>query len=349
MSEASIRIRTLRSDERDDVLALLDGWPLSDGWIGRDYFRRYLEHDPHYADENLHVAEQDGALVACVQIFPRSLRVRGEVVPAGGIGTVFTSEKARGSGVASRLLEAAAVAMRERGMELSVLFATRHAFYARLGWMLWPRKRTLWVASEAIASGNRVARAAELDLARDLDAVAALHERYNALRAGTVVRDRAYWRGQLHFAGNPTEEFLVARDAHGRIEAYLRASLFEGLCAVLELGRADGSRATAALADLVVRVMTPRDDDPHAARASADFRRTVLAPAHDDAALEVELAERGVAIKSFEEKATMLRVLNGPALVRRFGERWHGEAAAEPLLRRILPAEQFVFWPADRF
>ncbi len=343
-------IRTLRRDEREAVLELLDQWPLSDGWRGRDYFRRYIDSDPSYVDENFHVAEQDGTLVSCVQIFPRTLRAGGVTIPTGGIGSVFTSEKARGSGVASRLLEASVAAMRERGMELSLLFASRHDFYTRLGWTLWPRQRPLWLATDTLAAPDPALRVAPFDAARDLDAVSALHARYSASRAGTTVRDRAFWVGSLAFAGNPSEEFSVARDAAGRLLAYARASLFEGFCAVLELGRDESAEAEAALADLVLRTMAPRDTDPSAARvgkASAEFRRMLLAPAHDDAALDVALAARGVLVKHFEEKGSMFRVVDAEALARRFGAP-AGESA-ESLLRRVLPPERLVCWPADRF
>ena len=343
-------IRTLRRDEREAVLELLDEWPLSDGWRGRDYFRRYIDWDPTYVDENFHVAEQDGALVACVQIFPRQLRAGAVTIPTGGIGSVFTSEKARGSGVASRLLEASVAAMRERGMELSLLFAARHAFYTRLGWTLWPRQRPLWFATDALATPGAALGIDVFDAARDLDAVMALHARYSGSRRGTTVRDRAFWLGNLAFAGNPTEEFSVARDAAGRILAYARASLFEGLCAILEVGREESPEAAGALADLVLRNMGPRAADPFAARAgktSAEFRRMLLAPAHDDAGLDVALAARGVTAKEFEEKGSMLRVVDAAALARRFGA--PAAESPESLLRRVLPPERLVCWPADRF
>ncbi|MBS1105911.1 MAG: hypothetical protein H6Q91_1413 [Deltaproteobacteria bacterium] len=345
-------MRTLRRDEREAVLALLDEWPLSDGWRGRDYFGRYIELDPTYADDNFWVAEQDGQLVACVQIFPRQLRVRGTTLPVGGIGSVFTREAARGSGVASRLLEASVAAMRERSMEVSLLFASRHAFYGRLGWLLWPRQRSLWLRADTNTAPDALRPVEAFDASRDLDEVMALHERYSASRDGTVVRDRAFWLGQLGFAGNPTEEFLVARDAAGRVEAYARASLFEGFCAILELGRSDAPTATLALADLVQHSMAPRDPDPSAARAgrpSAEFRRMLLAPTHDDAALDAALAARGVAAKHFEERASMLRVVNAEALARRFGEAPRVGESPASMLRRLLPPEQLVFWPADRF
>ena len=150
MADASIR--TLCHDERESVLALLDEWPLSDGWRGRDYFRRYIESDPTYADENFWVAEQDGRLVACVQIFPRLLRARGASIPVGGIGSVFTREKARGSGVASQLLEASVAAMRARGPHVSTPAANSAAKAASVGNISRPCEPNRDIVYQATAS-----------------------------------------------------------------------------------------------------------------------------------------------------------------------------------------------------
>ena len=66
-----MKIRTLGSGEREAVLELLDSWELPDGWRGRDFFRRYIEYDSAYRDDNFWVAEDRGRLVSCVQVFPR--------------------------------------------------------------------------------------------------------------------------------------------------------------------------------------------------------------------------------------------------------------------------------------
>lgn len=342
-----LQVRTLRAGEREAVLDLLDEWPLGGPLRGRDFFRLYADHDPTYDDANFHVAAQDGRLVACVQVFPRLLRLRGAAVPAGGIGSVFTSEAARGSGVASALLEAALADMRARGMEISLLFAARHAFYTRLGWTLWPRPRELWLRGEAAPPAGE-----PFDAARDLDEVMALHERTSAPLDGTVLRDRAYWLGQRHFAGNPHEDFVVARGGDGRIAAYARGCMLGGAYLVTELGRRGDAEAVAALAGLVVGLMAPRDPDPVAAdagRDSAEWRRLLVAPAHDDPALVAALAARGVGVKTFEERSAMLRVLDAEALARRTGV---PIAAGEPgaaYLARLLPPERFFYWPSDRF
>mgnify|MGYP003446902113 CR=1 FL=1 len=107
-----MEIRTLARDEREALLELLDGWSLPDGWRGRDFFRRYVERDPTFADENVWVAAEAGRLLSCVQVFPRPLRVAGVEVPAGGIGSVFTRDDARRRGLAERPTGVAGVDVR---------------------------------------------------------------------------------------------------------------------------------------------------------------------------------------------------------------------------------------------
>ena len=99
-----MELRALRAGEEEELLALLDGWDVGDGWRGRDFFRRYLELDPTYRPENVQVAADAGRLVSCVQIFPRQVRLRGRAVPAGGIGSVFTAEDRRREGIGGRVL-----------------------------------------------------------------------------------------------------------------------------------------------------------------------------------------------------------------------------------------------------
>ena len=96
-----MELRTLRRSEREPLLDLLDQWQMPDGWQGRDFFRRYLEDDPTFSDENVWVAVDAGRLVSCVQVFPRPLQICGKAVPAGGIGSVFTLPDHRLNGTAS--------------------------------------------------------------------------------------------------------------------------------------------------------------------------------------------------------------------------------------------------------
>jgi predicted N-acetyltransferase YhbS len=346
---AALSIRTLRRQEREAWLELLDGWEMRDGWRGRDFFRRPIDGDPTFADENVWVAADGGRLVACVQIFPRRLRLCGAAVPTGGIGSVFTRPELRGSGIASALLERSLVAMRERGMELSLLFAARHAFYGRLGFALWPRSRPLLLRGEAAVRPGPTGAGAPFDAARDLGEVAVLHAQYSAPFAGTVVRDAALWRSSLALAGNPGEEFRVARDAAGRLAAYARAIVLEGFFMVAEWGRRPD--AAEVLADLAAGLLVPRAPDPleRADRPSSELRKLLVAPTPPDAELYAALARRGVEVRHFEERGAMLRCLDAEALARRLAVARQSGESPGAFLQRLIPHERFCFWPSDRF
>ena len=130
-----MEFRSLGPGERESFLSLLDGWDVGDGWRGADFFRRYVDRDPTFEDRNVQVALDDGRPVSCVQVFPRPVQLRGRVVSVGGVGSVYTHPDFRRRGLAERLLALAGERMRERGMQLSLLFAARTAWYAKLGWV----------------------------------------------------------------------------------------------------------------------------------------------------------------------------------------------------------------------
>ncbi len=343
-----MEFRTLRPGEREALLDLLDGWDVGDGWRGRDFFRRYLELDPTYADENVHVAAAGGRIAGCVQVFPRRLRVGEAAVPTGGIGSVYTHPDHRRQGVAEALLARAVAAMRARGMELSLLFASLVPWYEGLGWRSW-RRRRLWLARGA---PRPAAPDAGLELGpfvadRDLEALRHLHERFDAGRPGTALRDAVDWEASLRVAGNPCEDFLVARDG-SRPLANPRAVVLYGVLTLTEYAHEPG--AEPALARLLARLLEPRVDDPLARRAGVcgDARAGLLAgPAEADPGLRAALAARGLELGAVEDGSAMLRCLDAPALARRLGEA--PDTAAEALLVRRLPPERFAFWPADRF
>jgi GNAT superfamily N-acetyltransferase len=348
---ADVRLRTLRSGERERWLELLDGWLLPDGWRGRDFFRRYAEQDPTFADRNVWIAEVAGRMVATAQIFPRRLRIAGTEVPTGGIGSVFTRDEARGTGVASSLLLRCQDDLRERGMPLSLLFASRHGFYERLGWRLWARSRGLWLRPPAAPPPDPRWRLEAFDPARDLEDAYALHAAYGASRPGTVVRDASFFRAQLAYAGNPGEDFVLARDGDGALVAYARGAVLDGVYLVTELARRPGPEAAGALAGLVEELMRPRDPDPIApsGRPSAELRRLLVAPPVTDPELSAALAAREVVQQGFESRDAMFAVLDAAALARHVGAPIAAGEAPEAYLARILPPECLTFWPADRF
>lgn len=354
-------IRLLRDDEREALLALLGEWEMSPPWQGRagELFRRYVERDPTFDVRNVVVAERDRRLVSCVQIFPRTLRVPRAGAPAtdfahvpvGGIGSVFTRDEARGSGVGSALIERARTEMLARGLELGILVTQRHGFYGRLGWLLWPRERALWRRNGNTARPNETRAVERFDAARNLDEAFALHQSYSGATAGTCVRDRDFFRAQLDFAGNPDEDFVLARDGAGALAAYARGAVFDGAYCVTEVARRDDSEGSDALADLVVALMQARDPDPLASpgRPSEALRGLLVAPCLSDGALDAALDERGVLRSRFPSKDVMVCILDPAALASRLGETRRPDDDDARWLARALPPERLTLWPADRF
>jgi GNAT superfamily N-acetyltransferase len=325
-----MELRTLRGSEREPLLDLLDHWQMPDGWQGRDYFRRYLEDDPTFLDENVWVAVDAGRLVSCVQIFPRPLQICGKAVPAGGIGSVFSLPDHRRSGIAAALLDHAVEAMSRSGLEISLLFAARIPWYTRLGWRSWVVTRTLLERrdSRPAAAGVEIL---PFDPVRDLAVVKAIYQHYSGSLDGTVVRDDSLWTASLANAGNPEEDFRVACGG-GEVLAYARAAILGGFPILTEFGH--GAGGAAALADLLAAMV-----DEHA----------VAGNLHLDPELERALDDRGFTRKRVEDPTGMLRCIDAAALAGRLGvEPPEGEDPGS-LLEAVLPPERFGFWTADRF
>jgi predicted N-acetyltransferase YhbS len=315
-------LRALREGEREAVLDLLER-----AFHLRALFAAYMDFDPSYRPENFRVAARGSELLACVQIFEKTVRLRGETVRLGGIGSVGTHPAHRGQGLASALLREAIEEMSRRGMAVSLLFTGRFAFYERLGWSVIPRPLWALHAPPAPPSGAPALRPFR---AGDLPEVRALYDACTRDLDGPTVRDAGYWRGQLRYAGTPEEEFVVT-ERGGRIAAYARAISAAGVKSAMEYARAPD--AAGALAELLV--------------ALAPAGAPLVVPRAPDPALARELAARAQRLDAFEERSAMWRVLDRArlcALARL------PDATPDPeLLRALFGGERALYWPSDRF
>ncbi|HUP24701.1 MAG TPA: GNAT family N-acetyltransferase [Thermoanaerobaculia bacterium] len=355
-------IRTLRAGEREALLELLDGWPLRAGRRGRDFFRRYVDDDPAYVDDNVWVAEVGGRLVSCVQVFPRLIRSTAGEVLCGGIGSVFTATAHRRGGLSSRLLGEATAAMRARGMEVSLLVAGRIGWYRKLGWRPWcppmyrlRRRRTRDdFVSAPTAAGGDVDQAAspEIELSdvevdvdgssgssgggvAELDVIHALSERTSALVIGSVARGREGWEASLRLAGNPGEHFRLARGHDGEAIAFVRLCDLDEERQVTEWACVPG--AEGALAGMLASELPESG--------------SLALPPVADAALFDELAFRGLSVEPARGAAWMLRCLDREALALRLGLELSDadRLTDDGLLEQLFPRDRFGFWTADRF
>lgn len=321
--------RTIDASERDAVLDLLGGWEGEP----RAHFARYFAHDPSFRDDLCFVAADGDRLVSTLQVFRKRVRLAGAVVEVAGVGNVFTATRHREQGISTRLLQLALAEMLRRGFDLSLLFATRLGFYARLGWQSHPRQ---WVYVHA---GGRALPRTDCEFARftsaDLGAVAALYDEFCSRLAGTTVRDADDWKGQLHTAGNPDEDFLVAIRA-GKIVAYVRATRLYDLCLVSEHAHQAGHEAATAL--LVRRLLA--EEAPAEPGVATQLAISPEVVTHLEAA--------GHRCEVVDDFFWMWRVIDAAALAQKLGIP-RAAVEAPDFLCRVLPPGQSVYWISDRF
>ena len=358
-----MEIRTLNAQERLIVAGMLDGWRLAEGWTAGDRFRKQVEFDPTWGDENVLVAVENDRVLSMVSIFPRHLKILGHSIPTGGLGNLFSDPSIRGRGVASELLERACDIMRSRGLELGVIFpgappATAD-FFTNRGWHSWGGQQSI-IRIDLDAVGRQSSKERdEIELHpvgphddRALQSVKSIHAAYCASRSGTVVRDAALWRACLQLTPSPRSEFWIARRG-GLVVAYARASIIEDALTITELGRfEDGAGA---LAKLVASLLEVRENDEliqGVAKnriSSAELRSFLVLPTFDDIGLTVALEHRGIRSHPMDDARASFRCVNLIGLAARLDVDLLPEEDGAAFLRRILPPDSMVFWPADRF
>ncbi len=329
------RLRAIAAEERAAVLDLLGGWfddsEAPERARARAFFARYIEHDPTFRDALCFVAERDGRLLSTLQVFRKRVGLgAGVTLEVAAVGNVYTAPAERGAGIASRLLDHALAQLPAHGFDASLLFASRLDFYARLGWVSHPRQL------DFISAGTAPPVPADVewfDSERHLDGVIAVYDAYSGGVPGATLRDRAYWTGQLRYAGNPAERAVVAREA-GRVVAYARATTLYDVQVVIEHGALPGQ--TERLADCIAHL--------HAGAAPAPGTLLQLAP---DTRLAVVLATRGLVPAPIMDSAWMWRILDPRRLADRLGV---APAALSPaVFAERLPPGRSRYWIADRF
>ncbi|HXZ84950.1 MAG TPA: GNAT family N-acetyltransferase [Myxococcota bacterium] len=320
-----MELREMGPDDRGAVLDLLEH-----AFGVRELFERYMDHDPAFSPGDFLLAlDDDRALVACVQIFHKTIRLRGQAVSLGGIGSVATRAAQRGQGVSSTLLERAIERMREQEMKLSLLFAAPIApLYERLGWLRFPLPLLRLTPKEP--TQQPPASAGRAFAPADLEPVKALYEAYTEKLSGPTVRDARYWRGQLRTAGTPEEDFRVA-EQRGKIRAYARIASFNGRLRGLEYAR--DARGAKALAQLLA--------------AHAYGPGTLHVPYVHDPELAEALDFSGIATKLSRDPGPMWRVLDRAVVARLAG--LPESSSDEALLTPLVGAPALVYWPSDRF
>ena len=244
---------------------------------GPEERRRNFTASLYGALEDLVVAEEGEEIVGQAFLTPMRSWFGGRLVTMGGIASVSIAPEARGQGVATALMNHLHVASDMRGDALTMLYAFREAFYARLGYGKTSMRKRLMFDPAVVPNAWRGLARERVRRVRgvDRDAIMQAYARAGAKKSGWLARDEGYWVRHL---ARERRQFLVAdhlpteggglagyvafeirqRKAHGKTSIVV-----DELAADDDVTRLALIGAMAALRDQVADVVLEvADDDP---------------------------------------------------------------------------------------
>ena len=176
----------------------------------------------------------DGEVVSRVGVVKKRMRIGQAVVRMGGIAGVWTHEKHRLKGYASRCMEASIALLEAEGYEMSLLFGIAD-FYHRFGYGVVFPDPVLHVRTENLLRARRRDPVRAMRRA-DGPEVARIYARCNARRTGTTLRpkDWPYFERSPHFK-KPGRAVLVL-DGRGRTVGYATYAFLDERLRVSEVG-----------------------------------------------------------------------------------------------------------------
>ncbi|MDG6220306.1 MAG: GNAT family N-acetyltransferase [Candidatus Thermoplasmatota archaeon] len=97
------------------------------------HYRHYMERHPRRDEIDRIVAVEDGIVIGCALLIPRTLEWKGEAIDVDEVGFVATHPSYQGRGVMSALLNRTMGYVKERKMALSFIYGIPY-FYRRFGY-----------------------------------------------------------------------------------------------------------------------------------------------------------------------------------------------------------------------
>lgn len=232
--------------------------------------RRNFVANPFGGLDALVVAEQGGVVVAHAFSFSHGVSFGGRDVPTGCIASVGVAPEARGMGVARALVRHLHRAADARGDALTMLYAFRQGFYARLGYAGSTPRRRLAIDPRAVpyAFCMQSRGRARAPTPADRDAIVRAYVRASRRTSGWLARPEALWD---RIFARERRHVIVLDGAEGELAAYV----------AFELVQAEAHAATRLIVDELVA------DDAAARRALLGC----LGAMRDQvAAIEIEVA-----------------------------------------------------------
>jgi predicted acetyltransferase len=170
--------------------------------------RRNFTANPLGGLDTLVVAQRGEDIVAQAFLFPLEAWFGGRAVRVGAIASLATAPEARGQGVATALLHHLHVAADVRGDALTMLYAFRQRFYARLGYGTSSSRKRLAIEPTAIPASWRALARERVRRARgeDKDLMMRGYVRAASRTSWWLTRSEAFWDRHL---SRERRQFLV--------------------------------------------------------------------------------------------------------------------------------------------
>lgn len=207
MATEDLRFRAATADDLDRVLEIhMAAFP--DPRV-IDERRRNFTANRFGTLEDLVVAVRGDDIVGQAFLFSLEAWFGGRAVPVGGIASLAVAPEARGQGIATALLAGLHVASDMRGDALTMLYAFRQRFYARLGYGPTASRRRLVIEPDSIPASWRALARARVRRARgdDKTGIVAGYARQASKTTAWLTRDDATWNRHL---ARERRQFLVA-------------------------------------------------------------------------------------------------------------------------------------------
>jgi predicted N-acetyltransferase YhbS len=220
--------------ELEEVVDLCDAaFPKTE----KEYFVRHVLKDKTLEPSDTRVLVKDRKILSSVQVFPRTMYVKGKKLTFGGIGNVATLPAQRGKGYAGMVMQDALNYIKSKKLRIALLSTTINSYYEKFGFTTIMRH----CVSIDLPGMQKHPEVRAFDQYRDLNAVMGLYEKYNNKGTGPVVRDSKYWHSQLDFCGEDKDFFFIYDDG-GEILGFIRAKRKTDRVQVLEYAFADHRR-----------------------------------------------------------------------------------------------------------
>ena len=189
-------------------------------------FTNIVKQDPWFDLNNTRACFVDGKAASVVQVFDRPMRIGNCVVRLAAVGSVGTAPPHRRAGYSSGVLRDSVRYMQTAGYDLSILSTGIHSHYARAGWVMHPTYSmdVTLPATFGEAPADEIIELCEPN--RDLPALRAIYDQFNANRTGTFVKNSEYWVNRPKWKSYDPSLYWIAKRGETTV-AYLQVERWE--------------------------------------------------------------------------------------------------------------------------